>query len=136
MQGKFVVGYFCSNKNFKKKWEGPRPRKAKQFPWDGEDGLLVDAEDVPMEGGKVPSWLVEITEVVNEGISRKSHIARDRLVGDTDAMDKIWDAAKDISKVSRMKKGRASKHEKAPCLLGIGYPDAPDLDHYTGQGSK
>jgi hypothetical protein len=135
LQGKAVVGYHCSTKDFKKQWAGPKPRKTKQFVWDGVDGVLIDPCECPVVEGMVPAWLTEITEVVDDGISRKSHVARDRFVGSTEAMDTIWDAAQTSTKVAKIRKGKSSTAENAPSAISLAYQAQEELTHFAGEGA-
>lgn len=135
LEGKKILGYFCHNKDWRKVWPEGKPRKSKAFCWDEQHGFLVDLSCVPLVAGHIPCELTAIAERVFDGVRRNTDIAKDRYVGDTDQMNKVWGNVVDSQRVVVCKKGKASKAEDAPKLLGLAFKSELEIEELTGEGA-
>ena len=135
LEGKKILGYFCQNKDWKKIWPEGKPRKSKAFCWDEQNGFLVDLSCVPLVAGHIPGELTAITERVFDGVRRNTDIAKDRYVGDTDKMNSVWGNAVESQRLAVCRKGKASKAEDAPKLLGLAFKSELETEELTGEGA-
>jgi hypothetical protein len=131
-QGQKVYGYFCSGLAFRKHWTGAKPKKSKNFEWDGIKGFLIDVADTPFVDGRCPSWMTEISELVSEGVCRQTQLARDRFVGNTESMDKVWEDVGNSQRAIPVKKGKAAQGDDAPIALGVAFTASEDITEFTG----